>query len=200
MALGDFSNSMHVRMFQKMQGKKTTRYWKKGLWENRSMLPKMPKNFCISRFFHAPKSLPKNSYLRYPSNWFRNVKIDCSCSNQKGTSTNHFSLFHFFHHYFNLTICLEQLGTRGSQNIYRKLKQKLQPILQAIDNVRSKTYFSNGGQDESDVTQSQIEIGLETLLLLTTQNKNKMIHQIIMKLMENKNYNQILNLKLRDKF
>ena len=105
-----------------------------------------------------------------------------------------------FHHYFNLTICLEQLGTRGSQNIYRKLKQKLQPILQAIDNVRSKTYFSNGGQDESDVTQSQIEIGLETLLLLTTQNKNKMIHQIIMKLMENKNYNQILNLKLRDKF
>ena len=157
MALGDFSNSMRVRMFQKMQGKKTTRYWKKGLWENRSILPKMPKNFCISRFFHAPKSLPKNSYPRYPSNWFRNVKIDSS--NRKGTSINHFSLFHFFHHYFNLTICLEQLGTRGSQNIYRKLKQKLQPILQAINNVRSKTYFSNGGQDESDVTQSEIEIG-----------------------------------------
>ena len=45
-----------------------------------------------------------------------------------------------------------------------------------------------------------LEIGLETLLLLTTQNKNKMIHQIIMKLMENKNYSSILNLKLRDKF
>ena len=80
-----------------------------------------------------------------------------------------------------------EIGKKGSYYQYVKLRQKLQPVINALKALKAKIDVYSSGGDENHKTQSEVDLALETVLSITTSRDahTKRIHESIYKLMKN---------------